>query len=91
MLFPKCAVFNRFQNVPASCECSLIQGISFSNEDKIHEHILESLLLEGKQREILLGVFTRFCRFPKRAFSRKSPFSTRRNDRLKPGRLLNVI
>ena len=38
---------------------------------------------EGGQREILPGVFNRFCRF-----CRKSPILTGRNDRLKPGKLL---
>ena len=46
---------------------------------------------EGEQREILFTVFARFCRFPKGAFCRKSPISTGRNDRLKPGKLLNLI
>ena len=39
----------------------------------------------------LLAVFARFCRFSKGAFCRKSPVSTGRNDRLKPGKLLNLI
>ena len=42
--------------------------------------------LEGEQREILLGVFTHFCRFSKGAFCRKSPISTGKNDQLKPGK-----
>ena len=46
---------------------------------------------EGEQREILLGVFTRFYRFLKGAFWRKYPISKRRSDRLKPGKLLNLI
>ena len=47
--------------------------------------------LEREQREVLLDVFTRFCRFSKGAFCRKSPISTGRNDRLKPDKLLNLI
>ena len=45
----------------------------------------------GEQREILLAVFACFGRFSKGAFCRKSPFSTGRNDRLKPCKLLNLI
>ena len=45
---------------------------------------------EGEQREILLAVIARFCRFSKGAFCRKSPISTGRNDRLKLGKLLNL-
>ena len=55
------------------------------------EHIQESYCKEGEQRNILRGVFPRFCRFPKRAFCRISPILTGRNDRLKPGKLLNLI
>ena len=39
----------------------------------------------------MLAVFARFCRFSKGAFCRKSLTSTGRNDRLKPGKLLNLI
>ena len=46
---------------------------------------------EGEQREILLAVLARFCRFSKGAFYRKSPISTGRNGRLKPGKLLDQI
>ena len=46
---------------------------------------------EGNQREILLAVFARFCRFSKGAFYRKSPISTGRNGRSKPGKLLDLI
>ena len=45
----------------------------------------------GEQREILLAVFARFCRFLKGAFCRKSPISTGRSGRLKPGKLLDLI
>ena len=46
---------------------------------------------EGEQRETLLDVFARFCRFSKGAFFyRKSPISTKRNGRLKPGKLLEL-
>ena len=41
--------------------------------------------------EILLGVLARFCKFSKGAFCRISPISTGRNDRSKPGELLNLI
>ena len=46
---------------------------------------------EGEQMEILLAVFACFCRISKGAFYRKSPISTRRNGRLKPGKLLDLI
>ena len=46
---------------------------------------------EGEQREILLAFFARFCTFSKGAFCRKSPISTGRNGRLKPGKLLDLF
>ena len=46
---------------------------------------------EGEQREILLPVFARFCRFLKGAFYGKSPISMGRNGRLKPDKLLDKI
>ena len=46
---------------------------------------------EGEQRDILLAVLAHFCRFSKGAFYRKSPISTGRNSRLKPGKLLDLI
>ena len=46
---------------------------------------------EGKQREILLVVFTAFSRFSEGVFNRKSFISTGRNDRLKLGKSLNLI
>ena len=46
---------------------------------------------EGEQREILLAVFARFCRFSKGALCRKSLISTGRNGRLKMGKLLDLI
>ena len=46
---------------------------------------------EGEQRKLLLAVFARFCRFSKGAFYGKSPTSTGRNGRLKPGKLLDLI
>ena len=67
------------------------RGIPFSHEDNIHEHIQESLLLGRRTKGNLLAVFTRFSRFSKGALCRKSPISTGRNDRLKPGKLLNLI
>ena len=57
----------------------------------MHEHIQESSLLGKRTKGILLAVFARFCRFSKGALCRKSPISTGRNDRLKPGKLLNLI
>ena len=52
---------------------------------------LSHYCLEGEQREILLSVFTHFCRFSKEAFCRKSHILTGMNDLLKPGKLLNLI
>ena len=46
---------------------------------------------EEEQREILLALVARFSRFSKGAFYRKSPISTGRNGRLKPGKLLDLI
>ena len=46
---------------------------------------------EGELREILLGVFTRFAGFQKKAVCRKSPISAERNDRLNLGKSLNLI
>ena len=46
---------------------------------------------EGEQRDILLAVFARFCRFSNGAFYRKSPISTGRNGRLKPSKLMDLI
>ena len=57
----------------------------------MHEHIQESLLLGRRTKGNLLAVFARFCRFSGGAFCRKSPISTGRNDRLKPGKLPNLI
>ena len=57
----------------------------------MHEHIQESFLLGGDQREILLGVFTRFCRFSTGAFCRISPVSMGRDSRSQPGKLLNLM
>ena len=67
---------------------NFFRGIPFSHEDKIHEHIQESLLVGRRAK----GNFAQcFCRFSKEAFCRKSPISTGRNDRLKPGKLLKLI
>ena len=48
------------------------KGIPFSHEDEIHEH-----------REILLVVFTRFCKFSKEISAERSPITTGKNGRLK--------
>ena len=45
---------------------------------------------EGNQVS-LLYIFIRFCRFLEGAFCRKFPISTRRNGRLKLGKLLSLI
>ena len=44
---------------------------------------------EGKQREILLVNFTRFCRFSKAPICKISPMS--KNGRLKPGKFVSQI
>ena len=46
---------------------------------------------EGEQREILLAVFSRFCKFSKGDFYTKSPILTGRNGRLKSGKLKDLI
>ena len=46
---------------------------------------------EEEQREIVLAVFTGFCRFSKGACYRKSPISTGRSGRLKLGKLLDLF
>ena len=65
-------------------------GIPFSQEHKTHECMCYHCL-EGKGREILLIVFISFCWFLKGLPCRNSPLSTGRNDRSKPGKLLNII
>ena len=57
----------------------------------MHEHIQESLLLERKTEGNFACYFRSFLQVSKAAFCRKSPISTGRNDRLKPGKLLNLI
>ena len=55
-------------------------------------HVQESLLLGRRTKgKFLLAAFARFCRFSKEAVCSKSPISTGRNNRLKPGELLKLI
>ena len=76
--------FGGLKSLPPSVT-NLFRGIPFSYEDKIHEHIQESLLLGKKTKGNLARCFHSFF------FCRKSPISTGRNDRLKAGELLNLI
>ena len=67
---------------------SLFRGNPFSHKGKIHPgHVQESLLLGRRTK----GNFACCCCFRSKGdFCRKSPISTRRNDRLKPGKSLNL-
>ena len=56
----------------------------------MREHIQESLLL-GRRTKGNFACCFRFLQVFERGFLQKSPFSTGRNDRLKPGKLLNLI
>ena len=46
---------------------------------------------EGENREVLLAVSTRFCRFLKGDFCRKSPILTEGNGRFEPGGFRDLI
>ena len=70
---------------------SFFRGIPFSHEDKIHEHIKESLLLGRRTKGNFACCFRPFFNVFERASGRKSPISMGRTDRLKPGKLLNLI
>ena len=70
---------------------NLLWGIPFSHEDKIHEHIQESLLLGRRTKGNLAWCFHSFLQVSERGFLQKSPISTRRNDQLKLGQILNLI
>ena len=49
---------------------NFITGNSFSHKDKIHEDLHVSSFLESKQtREIMLVVFTHFCKLVKGVLS----------------------
>ena len=69
----------------------LFRGIPFSHEDKIHEHIQESLLLGRRTTGNFLCGFRSFLQVFERGFLQNISFSTGRNDRFKPGKLLNLI
>ena len=69
----------------------LFSGIRFSHEDKIQEHILESLLLGRRTKGNFACYFHSFLQVPIGALCRKSQILTRRSDRLKPGKSLNRI
>ena len=57
----------------------------------MHEHIQETLLLGKRTKGNFACCFRSFLLVFEKAFCRKSPISTGRNDRLKPGKLLNLI
>ena len=57
---------------------------------KDRETRLVSLLVGRKAKEMLFAVITGFRNFSKGTLCKISPKSTRRNDKLKPGKLLNV-
>ena len=70
---------------------NLFRGIPYSQDDKIHVYIQVSLVLGTRTKGNLAWRFACFCKFSKGAFCRKSLISTGRSDRLKPGKLLNLI
>ena len=70
---------------------NLFWGIPSSHGDEIHEHIQESLLLGRRTKGNLAWCFHLFLQVFERGFLQKSPISTGRNGRLKPGKLLNPI
>ena len=70
---------------------NLFRAIPFSHEDKIHEHVQESLLLGRRTKGNLAWCFHSFLQVFERGFLQKSHISTGRNDQLKPGKLLNLI
>ena len=57
----------------------------------MHEHIQESFLLGRRTKGNFACCFHSFLQVLERAFCSKSPISTGRNDRLKPGKLMNLI
>ena len=57
----------------------------------MHEHIQESLLSGRRTKGNFACCFRSFLQVSKGAFYRKSPISTGRNGRLKPGKLLDLI
>ena len=67
---------------------NLFRGIPFSHEDKIHVHIQESSLLGRRTKGNLAWFFHSVLQVFEMVFCRKSPISTGRNGRLKPGKLL---
>ena len=81
--FSTCFRFGGLKSLSPSVN-NLFRGIPFSHENKIHEHIQESLLLGRRKKGNFACFFARFCRFSKGPFCRKSPISAGRNDRLKP-------
>ena len=70
---------------------NLFREISVHHQDKIHEHIQESLLLGKRPKANLAWCFHSFLQVWKGALRRKYFISTGRNGRLKLGKLLNLI
>ena len=85
-----CFRFGGLKNLPPNVN-DLFRGIPFSHEDKVHEQIQESLLLRRRTKGNFSCCFRSFFQVFERGGCRKSPISTGRNDRLKPGKLLNLI
>ena len=69
---------------------TLFRGISFSHEDKTHELIQESLLLGRRTKGNLALCFHSFLQVFEGGFLQKISYFDGK-DRLKPGKLLNLI
>ena len=70
---------------------NLCKGISFSHEDKIHEHVRESLLLGRRTKGNFACCFHSFLQVFERGFLQKISYFDWKEDRFKPGKLLNLI
>ena len=65
-----CFRFGRLKSLPPSVN-NLFRGISFSHEDKIHEHIQESLLLGRRTKGNFACYFRSFLQVFERGFLQK--------------------
>ena len=79
-----CFPFDGLKSLPPSVN-NLFRGIPFSHEDKIHEHIQESLLLGKRTKGNLAWRFHSFLQVFERGFLQIISYFDGRNDQLKPG------
>ena len=63
-------LFDGLKSLPPSVN-NLFKGIAFSHEDKIHEHIQESLLLGRRTKGSLAWCFHSFLQVFERGFLQK--------------------